>query len=323
MWPYLFPFPFLNFDCTKEQTENNIVCFCCLKKEQDSCNNTRLFNKIMSRAFLIKKNNTNNGGEEEDDGDITTEQIGYVLKISLNRPDNKNYNAFTPKMFQKLGEAFTLLEKTDSVRCGVLVGNGRHFCAGIDMAKTTFDAKLFPIGEVDPCNLYPPKRTKPLICAVHGVTFTVGLEVALAGDVIIAAKGCRFGQLEVKRGTISFFGGTFRIMERAGYSNAMRYLLTGDEFNEVEAKEMGLVQEIVDTPELAKEKAMELANKISQQAPLAVMETLKSANMALQYGAETAINALAGQVRYLRETKDFAEGVLSFKEKRDAVYTGE
>ena len=135
-------------------------------------------------------------------------------------------------------------------------------------------------------------------------------------------KGTRFGQLEVKRGTISFFGGTFRLIERAGYGNAMRYLLTGDEFNEQQAKEMGIVQEIEETPEAAFAKALEIAERIAEQAPLAVQETLKSGDVYLNQGLDAAVNLLAGQVRMLRETEDFAEGVLSFKEKRDAKYKG-
>ena len=86
----------------------------------------------------------------DDNGSVTTELVhgGQVLVITLDRPDQ--YNGFTPKMFWQLGKAFSLLESTASARVGILRGKGRHFCAGIDMERVTFDAKLFPVGEVDP-----------------------------------------------------------------------------------------------------------------------------------------------------------------------------
>ena len=260
--------------------------------------------------------------DPEDDGDVTTEQKGHIFIITLNRGQKPKYNGFTPKMLDMLARAYSKFENTESARVGIIHGAGKHFTSGMDMALVTFDAKTFPVNEVDPVGLYPPKRTKPMICVAHGVSFTVGTELALASDIIVAAKGTRFGQLEVKRGTISFFGGTFRLIERAGYGNAMRYLLTGDEFNEQQAKDMNLVQEIEETPEAAFAKALEIAEKIAAQAPIAVRETMRSADVYLNQGLDSAVNLLAGQVRMLRETEDFAEGVLSFKQKRDAKYKG-
>lgn len=255
-----------------------------------------------------------------DDGNIQVEKTGHILHIIIDRPHK--YNGFTPNMFVKIAKAFTQMENDMDVRVGILSANGKHFSAGLDMAQVTFDARLFPVGEVDPAGLYPPKRTKPLICVCHGVTFTVGLELALAADIVVAAKGTRFAQVEVKRGTMSFLGGTFRLIERAGYGTAMRYLLTGDEFNEQQGASMGVVQEIADTKEAALALGMQLARRISEQAPLGVQQTLKSAQIAMSAGIDTAVNALGGQVRYLSNSKDFAEGVRSFKEKRRAVYEG-
>ena len=259
----------------------------------------------------------------EDDGRISTrlENDGQVLVISLDRP--KKFNGFTPRMFDELGKAFSLLESSPTVRVGVLNGNGKHFCAGIDMEKVEFDAKLFPIGQVDPMGLYPPLRTKPLICVAHGVSFTVGLELALAADIVIATENTRFAQLEVKRGTMSFFGGIQRLVQRCGHGNAMRYVLTGDEFSGSKAFELGIVQEVYSSVEQANRAALDIAAKIARQAPLAVRESLRSAAIAQDSGVAASINMLAGQVRMLRESKDFAEGVLSFKEKRDAIYKGE
>ena len=99
---------------------------------------------------------------------------------------------------------------------------------------------VFPVGSVDPLSLRPPIRTKPLVCAVQGICFTLGIELMLAADIVIAADDCRFAQIEVKRGIMPAGGATVRMVERAGWGNAQRYLLTGDEFGATEALRLGL-----------------------------------------------------------------------------------
>jgi enoyl-CoA hydratase len=90
-------------------------------------------------------------------------------------------------------------------------------------------------------------RTKPVVVAVQGVCFAVGIELMLAADMVVAAEDTRFGQIEVRRGIFPNHGATLRIVERAGCGNAMRYLLTGDEFDAATALRLGLVQEVVPT----------------------------------------------------------------------------
>jgi 1,4-dihydroxy-2-naphthoyl-CoA synthase len=102
-------------------------------------------------------------------------------------------------------------------------------------------------GRVGPFDLFAPLRTKPVVVAVQRVCFTVGIELMLAADIVIAAEDTRFGQIEVRRGIFANQGATLRIVERAGCGNAMRYLLTGDEFDAATALRLGLVQEVVPT----------------------------------------------------------------------------
>ena len=99
---------------------------------------------------------------------------------------------------------------------------------------------VYPLGSIDPLSLRPPIRTKPLVCAVQGICFTLGIELMLAADIVIAADDCRFAQIEVKRGIMPTGGATVRMVERAGWGNAQRYLLTGDEFGAAEALRLGL-----------------------------------------------------------------------------------
>src|SRR5262249_31615929 len=183
------------------------------------------------------------------------------------------------------------------------------------------EGSLFPPGAVDPFGLRPPMRTKPLVCAVQGICFTLGIELMLAADIVVAASDCRFAQLEVKRGIIPSGGATLRMVERAGWGNAQRYLLTGDEFGAAEALRLGLVQEVVAVGE-QKKRATALAGTIAEQAPLAVRASLASSRLALEEGPRAAIAALHGQQRVLMETADAQEGMRSFLERRRGRFVG-
>ena len=160
-----------------------------------------------------------------------------------------------------------------------------------------------------------------MVVALKGISFTVAIELMLAADVAIAADDCRFSQMEVKRGIMPGLGGSFRIVERAGWGNAMRYLLTGDEFNAEEAYRMGLVQEVVP---VGKEfdRALEIAERIAAQAPLAVQATMANAKTSLGFGWVHAVTKIQSTQRFLYNTEDAKEGVQSFKEKRDAKFVG-
>src|SRR5271168_244172 len=212
------------------------------------------------------------------DGEVKTETRGHVLLIGIDRPEKRN--GFTPKMFAELARACTLLERTHELRCAVLYAEGDHFTAGLDMPKIAplrlAGRPLYPPEEVDPFNLRAPFRTKPLVIALKGICFTVAVELMLASDIAIAADSCRFSQLEVKRGIMAGCGATFRMVERAGWGNAMKLLLTGDEFTAAEALRCNFVQEVVPAGEEIS-RALAYAERIAEQAPLAVYAMMESA----------------------------------------------
>ena len=166
-----------------------------------------------------------------------------------------------------------------------------------------------------------PIRTKPVVCAVQGICFTLGIELMLSTDVVIAADTCRFAQIEVKRGIMPTGGAAIRMVERAGWGNAQRYLLTGDEFGPQEALRLGFVQEVVPAGQ-EKARALELAKRIAEQAPLAVRASLASSRIYAEQGPNAAIREFAAQQAKLRESEDAAEGLRSFVERRTAVFTG-
>jgi enoyl-CoA hydratase len=258
------------------------------------------------------------------DGDITTQRRGHIWLIGLNRP--AKFNGLTPHMFAKLTEAYEELERDPDLRVGILFGHGDHFTAGLDLPKFV-DAMqeegdaLSLEGRIDVFQRRAPWRIKPLITAVKGITYTAGLEMALAGDIIIAASDARFAQLEPKRSLMATGGATVRFVERAGWGNAMRWLLTGDEFSAEEALRIGIVQDVVATGEELT-KALEIAEAIAERAPLAVQATRANALIYAHEGEAAAIAQFSPTQKRLSTTNDFAEGVQSFIERRAAVFTG-
>jgi enoyl-CoA hydratase/carnithine racemase len=162
-------------------------------------------------------------------------------------------------------------------------------------------------------------RTKPTVIAVHGRCLTLGIELCLAQDVVVAASNTRFAQIEIKRGIFPFGGATYRLVQAAGWGNAMRWLLTGDEFDAQEAHRIGLVQEITE-PGKQLDRAIFIAETIAAQAPLGVRATLASARRSLN--EEAAARALLPEIVAMMQSEDAREGLMSFMERRSAKFTG-
>lgn len=260
------------------------------------------------------------------EGCITCEQRDHVLLIGMNRPAKRN--GFTPAMFRQLGEAYTRLDDDPELRVGVLHAFGAHFTAGLDLPTIAplmrRGEKAIPLGLVDPLNLGMAgyrRRIKPMVVAVKGITYTLGIELMLAADIVVAADDCRFSQLEVKRGIMATGGATLRMAERAGLGNAMLHLLTGDEFGSAEALRLNFVQKVVPPgDELA--EALRLADAIAAQAPLAVVATRLNVLKAIEHGPLVAMHDFIDVQQRLSNSDDAAEGVNSFVEKRAARFAG-
>ncbi len=246
-----------------------------------------------------------------------------VAHARLDRATKRN--AFDLQMLRELAESYTRFEDDPEARVLVVSPEGDHFTAGLDLAEVgpavASGASLFPSGSVDPLGLYGRIRTKPVVMAVRGYCLTIGIELLLASDIAVAASDSKFGQIEIKRGIFPFGGATIRLPERAGWGNAMRWLLTGDTFDAAEARRLGLVQEVVQPGE-ERAAALRLAETIAKQAPLGVKATLASARIASTEGPDAAATALLDQARTLMGTEDAREGVMSFIERREGRFTG-
>jgi enoyl-CoA hydratase/carnithine racemase len=255
---------------------------------------------------------------------LTTERHGHVWILGLNRPAKRN--AFDPDLFHALARAYGEYERDPDLRCAVVFGHGDHFTAGIDLAqyaekfRQPGDAFALNEGERDPFGLRT-RLSKPVIVAAHGISFTIAIELMLAADIRLAASDVRFGQLEIARGLYPLGGATYRLAREAGWGNAMRWLLTAEEFGAEEARRIGLIQEIVE-PGRHVSRAIELAELVAAQAPLGVRATLRSAWTGLLEGEDTAWRTLRDDLPEVLSSEDFEEGVRSFREKRGARFRG-
>lgn len=248
---------------------------------------------------------------------------GDILMMGLDR--TAKLNGFNPTMLRGIAQAYTELEQNDAYRVGVLYAEGDHFTAGLELDKVAAamgdSARLVPEGLVDPLGLNDPVKTKPVVAAVQGICYTIGIELMLAADIVIAAQGTRFSQLEVKRGIMATGGATIRMVERAGWGNAMLHLLTGDEFGPEEALRCQFIQQIVPLGDQLS-RALEIAAAIAEQGPLSVRATMRNAKLALTDGFDAAVADFEPTQSRLFKSEDVKEGVQSFIERRKAKFSG-
>jgi len=257
---------------------------------------------------------------------VSVERRGHILLIGLNRPDK--LNAFNPAMIRELAAAYAQLDQDKSLRCGVLWAAGKGFTAGLDMPAIAAHVPkaliqpFIPRGTIDPWGVSTPPCRKPLVCAVNGRCYTLGIELLLNCQITVAADDASFSQYEVSRGLFPFGGGTVRWPLAVGTNNAYRYMLTGDWFDAAEAKRLGLVQEIAPAgTEL--EAAIALAEKIAAQAPLGVQAVLNSTRLLQAEGTRPALAKLKWQILRLFLSKDAKRGIAAFKNRTAAQFEGD
>lgn len=256
-------------------------------------------------------------------GKVTLERRGHVLLMGLDRAAKRN--AFDVPMFEALARAYAELDADDELRVGVLHATGEHFTAGLELTQfaPVFSSGKWniPEGAIDPMGLSGRRLRKPIVAAVQGICLTIGIELLLATDIRVAARSARFGQIEIKRGIYPVGGATVRFPREVGWGNAMRWLLTGDEFGAEEALRIGFVQEVVDTGR-EKERAIALSEVIAAQAPLGVYATLASSRLEMREGETVAMERLLPDLQPIMASDDVKEGIQSFVERRQAKFTG-
>lgn len=255
-------------------------------------------------------------------GKVSREIQQHLLLIGLDRTSKRN--AFDSHMIDDLSQALTEYENNPELRCAILFAHGEHFTAGLDLAELQpkMATGIFSTDQeiINPWGTSGRKRKKPVIVAVQGYCYTAGIELLLNADIAIAQNNTQFTQIEVMRGILPFGGATSRFVKSAGWSNAMRYLLTGDLFDAETALNLNLITEI--TSEHPLKRAIELGERIAKAAPLAVQATLAAAKDAIELGEQQAFQNLDQHLKPLLSSNDVQEGVLAMLQKRPPQFTG-
>lgn len=255
---------------------------------------------------------------------IQTAAQDGIFEIRVERA--AKLNALSPDMYRGLCLALGRLDRDPALRVGLIVADGKHFTAGIELdlwAPVFAAGGGFPVpeGGIDLFALAGPRCRKPLVIAVQGYCYTWGVEMLLTTDVRVAADDCKFAMLEVKRGIYPCGGATLRLPQQMGWANAQRYLLTGETWSAAEAYRTGLVQEVVAAGEQAT-AARRIAAQIAAAAPLGVQAVLKSSRLAQIDGETAAAQHIFDDMAAVMDSADAQEGVRSFLERRAAVFKG-
>jgi enoyl-CoA hydratase len=236
---------------------------------------------------------------------VLKERRGNVLLITLNRPDARN--AINLPVAEGIAAALEELDGDESLGVGVLTGAGRGFCAGMDLKAFVTGERPW-VGDRGFAGIVRRGPVKPLIAAIEGFAVAGGLEVALACDLIVVARGAKLGVPEVKRSLVAAGGALLRLPRRIPYHLAMELALTGDPILAERAAELGLVNRLVE-PGMAVEVALGLAAEVAANAPLALVASKRI--LQEQWDSDPVF-----------VSEDAREGATAFAEKRPPVWRG-
>ena len=247
-----------------------------------------------------------------------------VLRITLNRPEK--LNAFNPAVHKGLADAMTRAESESAIRCLLITGAGRGFCAGADLTQRDMKAAAIDLGAGLDAWYNPLVRRmrtlpKPIVCAVNGVAAGAGANFALACDIVFAARSASFIQAFVKIGLVPDCGGSYFLPRLAGMQRAMALAMTGDRLSAEDAERWGLIWKCVNDAEL-----MQVAEKFSQALAKGPTRSLGLIKQAMYSSANNDLSAQLDLERDLQREigkgEDYREGVAAFLEKRAPQFKG-
>lgn len=250
---------------------------------------------------------------------------GAVAQITLNRPDS--YNAITHELHAELTSAFRGLEERQDVRAVVFASTGKVFSAGGDF-DLILQQHADPVERARAARLARPLFTAvancrlPVVTALHGDSVGLGTTLVLCTDAIVAARTARISDPHVVIGLAAGDGGAIAWPQSVGLLRAKRYLLTGDRIDAEDAFAMGLVTDLVNTPEEVLMAARAMAQRIAALPPLAVQATKRALNQGLRHRIEEVFDVGLALELETMATEDLIEAISAFKEKRKPRYRG-
>ena len=263
---------------------------------------------------------------------IEFEHSNHVATVTINRPEARN--AMNPEVFVRLYDAFREVESNNDIRVAIITGTGdKAFCAGADLGRLIplmngvrqpedeWDNRW--VNEVNKQGTYLMGRdtVKPVIAAINGHAIAGGMELVQGTDIRISVPEAKFGVQEVKWALFPAGGSTVRLPRQIPYAKAMELLLTGDLITAEEALKCGFLNYVVEPAELMN-KAMQIAEKLAANGPMAVQAIRKSAREVWGRPEEEALKLESTFSAPVFQTEDAIEGPKAFMEKRAPVYKG-
>ncbi len=244
----------------------------------------------------------------------------FIAVIELNRP--KELNALSRELMLEIRDTLRELDEDDNVRVIVLTGGEKVFAAGADI-KQMATATAISMLNIDQFSTWDQikKTKKPIIAAVSGFALGGGCELAMTCDMIIASETAKFGQPEIKIGTMPGAGGTQRLTRAMGKAQAMELVLTGKFISAEDALNAGLINRIVPV-EVLREEALKLAREIAKQSPIAVRLAKESVNNAFNSTLDEGLIFERKNFYLTFASEDQKEGMAAFVEKRVAEFRG-
>lgn len=252
---------------------------------------------------------------------VTEQKEPFIALIELNRP--KELNALNRQLMQEVCDALKELDKNDNVRVIIITGNEQAFAAGADI-KQMADKSAIDMLLLDQFATWEQirKTKKPIIAAVSGFALGGGCEFAMTCDMIIASETARFGQPEIKIGTIPGAGGTQRLTKAIGKAKAMELILTGRFLSAEEAHFYGLVNKVV-PKEFYLQEAITLAKEIAQLSPVAIQLAKESINRSFETHLDEGLTLERKNFYLTFASADQKEGMNAFVEKRKPEFRGQ
>jgi 2-(1,2-epoxy-1,2-dihydrophenyl)acetyl-CoA isomerase len=247
-----------------------------------------------------------------------------ILCITLNRPEK--LNSFNPAIHKGLADAMTRAESEAAIRCLLITGAGRGFCAGQDLGERDMKAAAIDLGSgletwYNPLVKRMRALPKPIVCSVNGVAAGAGANFALACDIVLAARSASFIQAFVKIGLVPDCGGSYFLPRLAGVQRAMALAMTGDRLSAEDAERWGLIWKCVDDANLQQE-----SEKLSRALAKGPTKSLGLIKRAMYSSANNDLSAQLDLERDLQREigkgEDYREGVAAFLEKRAPQFKG-